>query len=207
MSHFSDCSNILISGSSGSGKSTLVCKLLKHADELFVTAPEKIIYIYKYWDEKFNDLNETINFLNYIPDEDEIRQMIDGMRHSIIVVDDMLTELQNNTFAVDLFTRISHHLGVTSILILQDHTLGKKHGGTINKNIHYHFLTSGARNANALRTIGMQIGDYSRLKDAYRQATNELYGYLLISTHPTTDYKQRYKTNILPSDEMCFVFV
>lgn len=212
MQHFIAASNTLISGSSCSGKTDLVCRIIKHADSLYTIKPEKVLFAYKHWNSAYDQLERDdsigIKFINYLPDESELREYIGDAAHTVFVCDDLFSELCKSSFAVDLFTRISHHLRVSTILLMQDLSAGgSRIAGSLARNTHYHCLTSAARNYYILRSLGCQLGDYARLKSAYEQATQEQYGYLLISTHPADDRRQRYKTNILPTDDFCTVYV
>lgn len=212
MQHFIASSNMLISGSSCSGKTNLVCKIIRDANTLYTIKPEKVLFAYKHWNDAYNVLermdNPTVKFINYLPDEVELREFIGESKHSLFVCDDLFSELCKSSFAVDLFTRISHHLKVSTVLLMQDLSAGgSRIAGSLARNTHYHCLTSAARNYYILRSLGCQLGDYARLKSAYEQATQEQYGYLLISTHPADDKRQRYKTKIFTSDEHCIVYV
>lgn len=211
MHHFVSGSNMIVSGGSCSGKTSLVCELLKNADSLFCTKADKILFAYKHWNDTYDVLDKLsiqIKFVNYLPNEQELREFIGEGNHTIFVCDDLFAELCKSSFAVDLFSRISHHLNVSTILILQEHNAGGGNvGRSLTRNVHYHIITRGGRNAFVLRSIGCQLGDYSRLKAAYETATEKNYGYLVISTHPAGDRQQRYKSDILPSDQACHVYI
>ena len=123
-----------------------------------------------------------------------------------MICDDMLSELSNNSFIMALFTRLSHHYNLSTILMLQNHTIAGKSSGVLNKNVHYNLLLRSPRDSYSLRSIGMQLNDYKNLMTAYKDATLEQYSYLLIDSHPKSDPNIRYKTKIFPTDQFCIVY-
>ena len=46
-----------------SGKSTLMRKILEHADKLFVTPPEFLVYCYKEWFPMFEEMKHSVKNL------------------------------------------------------------------------------------------------------------------------------------------------
>jgi hypothetical protein len=207
-----DNSNIVIQGCSSSGKTILCSQILLQSAEVFVTQPSLVIFCYKTWQTVYSTLQDklpNIIFLSSLPTESELKTLVDGHDHSIFVVDDMQMEINNNPFFSDLFTRISHHFNISTILLLQEVVKGK-FGGHLNKNCHYTFLMRSMRNAYTIRSLGIQVGDYKNLYAAYREATKIPFSYLLISTHPQTDDSLRYRSNIFTphdpfSPSICYI--
>ena len=117
---FQDYSNIIVSGCSNSGKSTFAHRLIKHARDMFITPPSKVIYVYKHWQPLYDDLRlkvKGIDFLEKLPSEEELTNMVRGHNHSVLVADDKMADINNSNHAGDLFTRLSHHLGISTVLL------------------------------------------------------------------------------------------
>ena len=211
MQHFYDGSNIVISGMSNSGKTCLVKSIIEHADTLFEHKPDKILFIFKHWQPIYQSIeseNSNVSFLNQIPGEDELLNLTSGNKHSMLICDDMLTELCANSFILSLFTRLSHHLNISTILLLQSHSIPNKFSSILNRNCHYTILMRSPRDAHAIRAIGCQLNDYKNLQAAYKDATGiSPFTYLLIDCHPKSDVKIRYKSLILPTDDACVVYL
>lgn len=211
MQHFYDGSNMVICGMSNSGKTCLVKDIIEHSGVLFEHKPDKILFIFKHWQsiyESIESQNSNVKFSNQIPEEDELMSHINGSKHSMIICDDMMAELCSNSFILSLFTRLSHHLNISTILLLQSHTIPNKFSSILNKNCHYTILMRSPRDAYAIRTIGLQLNDYKKLMSAYKDATSCLpFTYLLIDCHPKSDVKMRYKSKILPTDDACVVYL
>lgn len=206
---FEDNSNILISGSSSSGKTTLIQRLLLHSDKMFVSPPSLILFVYNTWHDIYEQIEKNaknIIFMEQLPTEDELVEHTSNHKHSIFVADDKMEELMNNKFGSDLFTRNSHHYGITTILLLQNCSSPGKYKSNIMKNAHYSILLRSPRDFNSVRTLGIQLGDYRNLVQCYEEATSQRWGYLCCDTHPISDPQFRYRTNIFPDDDLNIVY-
>ena len=74
-----------------SGKSILMRKNLEHADKLFVTSPEFVVYCYKEWLSMFEGMKHSVNNLilhQGVPTQEEMEQWAQG-KHFILVLDDL----------------------------------------------------------------------------------------------------------------------
>jgi hypothetical protein len=149
----------------------------------------------------------NIHFLPHLPTEQELKSATSSHPHTVLVADDMLTELTNSPFCSELFTRISHHFNITSILIMQNANIPGKFSGNLSKNCHYTFLMRSPRDHYSVRSLGLQMADYKNLQEAYKDATRDPFSYLLISSHPMTQDMFRYRTHIFPSDlaTICYI--
>lgn len=200
---FQDNSNIIISGCSGSGKTHFVSKMIKHSEDIFVTPPSSIIFIYKHWQKLYQEIENlarNIIFLDSLPNEEELKRLIDGEIHSLLICDDMINEIGSNPFICDVFTRLSHHLGTSTILLLQNLSLPSKYQSTLSKNAHVSILMKSPREAFSIRSLGTQLGDYKNLSLAYKDATKFPYSYLVCDTHPKANQDYKYRTNIFPDE-------
>ena len=142
---FEDFSNIIVSGCSNSGKSSWVHRLIAHAKDMFITPPSKVIYVYKHWQELYDDLQKNatgVEFTDKLPTEEELKSMLKDHKHCLLVADDMMQEINSDNYASELFTRLSHHLGMSTILLLQNGTLQGKSAGDIAKSCHLSAIIS-----------------------------------------------------------------
>jgi len=206
---FVDNSNILVSGSSSSGKTTLIQRLLQHSDSMFETPPSLVLFVYNTWHDIYDQVQKkmkNIVFMEQLPNEDELVELTSEHKHSLFVADDKMDELLNNKFGSDLFTRNSHHYGITTILVMQNCSAPGKYKANILKNTHYSILLRSPRDFNSVRSLGIQIGDFKNLVQCYEDATTQRWGYLCCDTHPISDPQFRYRTEIFPDDEMSIVY-
>ena len=207
---FEDFSNIIVSGCSNSGKSSWVHRLIKHASKMFVTPPSKVIYVYKHWQSLYDDLKQNatgVEFRDKLPTEDELKSLLEKHKHCVLVADDMMQEINADKYGSELFTRLSHHLGMSTILLLQNGTLHGKGAGDIAKNCHYNILMRSARDRNFIRTLGVCLNDYRNLMHAYNDATKDPWSYLVVNTHPRSNPDNRYYTQIFPDDKEMVMYL
>jgi hypothetical protein len=209
MKQFNDFSVISILGSSQSGKSTLLRQVLKNADSLFCTPPQRVIYVYSIWQTLYDQMTQemqNIIFLSSIPSEEEILNYTENVAHTVICFDDMLHQVMSSQVVSDMTTKLCHHCKMTCIFTSQDNASSGKFKSSINKNTLYTILMNSPREMYTIRSIGAQMGEYSHLLAAYKDAiSNRDYGYLLIDCHPRTKNQFRYRTNILPY-ELCIIY-
>lgn len=207
---FEDYSNIIVSGCSNSGKSTWVHRLIKHAKDMFITPPSKVIYAYKHWQPLYDDLKRHVRGLEFtdkLPSEDELKKMVKTHKHTILVADDMMNEINADNYGSELFTRLSHHLGLSTILLLQNATLHGKGASDIAKNCHYNILMRSARDRNFIKTLGICLNDYRNLMHAYNDITKKPWSYLVVNTHPRSNPENRYYSQIFPDDEEVVMYL
>ena len=76
-------------------------------------------------------------------------------------------------------------------------------------NTHYIVLFKNPRDAGRVATLARQMypGKSKFLVEAYKDATTEPHGYLLIDLKQETDESYRIRTKIFPDDEMQYAYV
>ena len=79
---------------------------------------------------------------------------------------------------------------------------------TMSLNAHYIVLFKNPRDAMQISTLGRQMypGQNKFLVEAFKNATEKPFGYLLLDLKPDTDEKYRVRTNIFP-DERQYVYI
>ena len=205
---FQDSSNIIISGCSGSGKTHFVSRLIKYKSCMFASPPTKVLYVYRHWQPLYSDIereNDNVQFIDSLPSEDELKQIVSGHKHSLFICDDMIREIGSNSFICDVFTRLSHHLNLTTILLVQNLSMPGKYNSTLCRNAHVSVLMKSAREAYGIRTLGVQLSDYHNLLAAYKDATQAPFTYLVCDTHPRSNSQYRYRSQIFPDDSDCVI--
>ncbi len=79
----------------------------------------------------------------------------------------------------------------------------------MNLNTHYIVLFKNPRDVGQVATLARQMypGKSKFVVEAFRDATDKPYGYLLIDLKPETDENYRLRTNIFPDDDRQFAYV
>ena len=191
-----------VAGPSTSGKTWFVFRLIKHVDRLTVPPPEKILYCYGEFQPSFSEFPE-VEFHEGLPDVSRF----DGRQRVLLIIDDLMNEADQNV--CNLFTKLSHHRSVSVVFITQNLYHRNRFVRTMNLNTHYIVMFKNPRDANQVTTLARQMypGKSKFVIEAFKDATKNPYGYLLIDLKPETDERYRIRTNIFPDDDRQYVYV
>ena len=103
----------------------------------------------------------------------------------------------------DLFTKGSHHRNLTIIYIVQNLFDKSRSMRTISLNSQYLVLFKYPRDKTFVQHLGNQMHPKNTklLVDAFDDATQAPYGYLLIDLRQETPEDMRIRTNIFPGEQ------
>ena len=177
-----------IAGASNSGKTTLVHRLLRYKDDMFTEKVSKIMYCMSMDQPLFSEMKRDIPSLVFkrgIPSQEDLEHFTDGHQHTIMVLDDLLSEIVNNVDIQNLVIRISHHLKITVLILSQNLFPRGLCSRTISLNSHYLWLLCNKRDIKQISVLASQTGLGNLLKMAYQECVlGRPHGYLLVSLHP-----------------------
>ena len=133
---------------------------------------------------------------------DHLNDMVRGHDHSLVVLDDLMWQCSNDQRVGDLFTRGSHHRGISVAYLTQNLFPPGKLSRMISLNSHYFVIFRNPRDSLGISTLAKQMfpGCTDYLMESFRDATNRPYGYLLINCHQLTPETMRLRANILPGE-------
>lgn len=185
----------LLAGPTSSGKSTFIKKFLHERNFLVDTEIYEIIYCLP--DDQIVD--ESIPFDRVHRGLPDIN-MFKDLRPRIVIIDDLMTEIDSNV--VQLFSRGSHHFNISVMFVLQNVFNQTKGTRDISLNSHYIVLFKNPRDKQQINTLARQVcPENSRFVcEAYRDATEKPFGYLLFDLRQTTPEEYRFRTNIFLTD-------
>lgn len=191
-----------IAGPTSSGKTQFVFRLIRHANELINPPPERILYCYGEFQPSFAEFPQ-VEFQEGLPDVGQF----DGRLRVLLIIDDLMNEADQNV--CNIFTKLSHHRNVSVAFVTQNLFHRNRHVRTMNLNTHYLVLFKNPRDAGQVATLARQMypGKSKFVVEAYKDATKEPYGYLLIDLRPETDENYRIRTKIFPDDERQYVYI
>ena len=77
---------------------------------------------------------------------------------------------------------------------------------TISLNAHYIVLLRNPRDMQPVASLARQVfaNDWRVATDAYREATQRRYSYLLFDLHPSAQERFRLRTNVFPGEQSYF---
>ena len=130
--------SVIVAVPSGSGKSELVEQVLKDK-KLFYPPPKKVLYCYDRWQPRFDRMKKQskVTFYKGLPPEGALAKWFKPQDHGILILDDLMEEGGSDKRVLDLFTKDSHHRGITALYLTQDLFPPGKFAKTINRNAHY----------------------------------------------------------------------
>jgi hypothetical protein len=191
----------IVSGPTGSGKTVFTFRFIREAANMISPPVEKIMYCYGEYQPVFNEYPDVI-FHEGLPDISQF----DGQHKILLILDDLMSE--TNDSVEGIFTKVSHHRNVSVIYLTQNLFYKSKQTRTMSLNAHYIVLFKNPRDAMQVSTLARQMypGQNKFLVEAFKNATEKPFGYLLLDLKPDMDEKYRIRTNIFP-EERQYVYV
>ena len=208
------CKIMVVSGTGG-GKTTWASKLVRFKDEMFPDeSPKKVMVCYTIWQTLYQELQHEfpeIIFKNGLPSKEELIDLSGGdhIQHSLLLIDDMITELCESKDMEQLFTTLSHHLKISVIAMSQNIYYQGKCARTISLQSWYFVLLSARRDIKQLKLLASQLygGDGTKtFMEAYLDTQKNRYGYLFIDISPFGNKKHMLRTFIFPDESPTIVY-
>ena len=195
-------SSILVVGPSGCGKTVFTEKLLVDNPDLFETPPTQRHYCYGAWQDRFPSMQDQgVVFHEGIPDHDALVQWF-PQGHGVLVLDDLMDEGSHDKRVLDLFTKHSHHQGVTVLYLCQDMFPVGRYAKSISRNAHYIVAFKNPRDQLGVRNVMLQSfpTTWKDTLETFHQATTRPYGYLVLDLHPASSDQQRVLSHLLKDE-------
>jgi hypothetical protein len=171
--------------------------MLNHLEEMFHPLPSKIVYCYGEYQKEFDEFHPNVELIQGFPND--VNELIKGHDNSLIVLDDLMSQCSNDPRVADLFTRGSHHQGISVLYLTQNLFPPGKLSRTISLNSHYMLIFRNPRDSLGVTTLAFPKHT-NYLMEAFCDATSKPYGYLLIDCHQLTPENLCLRTNILPGE-------
>ena len=193
--------SVLIVGPSGSGKTVFTTRLLTDNLDLFSTRPDRIKYCYGSWQKSFETLKKTgVTFSAGVPTERDLYKWFP--KGGLLVMDDLMTEGNNDKSVLDIFTKHSHHRNITVLYLCQDMFPPGKFAKSISRNAHYIVAFKNPRDQLGMRNMALQAfpRKWQSVLDVFRRATSRPFGYLVLDLHPASSDDARLLSHLLKEE-------
>ena len=183
----------LVSGPSGIGKSHWIFRLIEHRNEIFTKKNRKKIFFYDTYQKKFDQYIDSIEFIQGL----HSLEILKDASQSFVVLDDLIHYPKD--VISKIFTVYSHHYNFSVIFTTQN--LFNKSIREILLNSHFVVLFKNCRDATQFQTFMWQTFQQNAKNafQAYKNATLEARGYLLLDFRPDTYDSQWIRTGIFPN--------
>lgn len=123
-----------------------------------------------------------------LPDLNMLKSLCgDGSEHTVVVLDDLLTEtIKNKDFIAELFLRVSHHMNISFFLLAQSLFEIPR---LIRVQLHYLISFKSVSDRLNLINIGKQMfaGQLPYYLASVDSATAKKHSYIVITAHPRED--------------------
>ena len=156
--------------------------------------------------QKIRVRNEhQINQLSQWSGQEKIEETLSNFQRHLLVFDDVFDKIANSLEFLNLVVSGRHK---KQHVIFFKHNLYQKSSNskTINLNLTHLLLLKSPRDVVQIDCLGRQSGDRDLLLSAYRSATEEPYGHLLIDLDPSFDENLRLVSNICTADNLLRLF-
>ena len=149
--------------------------------------PSQIWYCYGEFQSLFRQY-PRVKFHEGLPDVSRF----DGRQSVLLIIDDFMQETDAN-----LFTKGSHHRNISVIYLTQNLFHKNPHMRAITLNSHYMIWFKNPTDAGQFAILARQMypSNWKFAVEAYRNATEKSFGYILVDLKPQQEENLRLRSN------------
>lgn len=197
--------SMLVAGPSQSGKTHFALRLINSAPLILTQTPTKVYFCYAELQPAYRNLPASTIMCQGLPPLDQLRE--DPDKHKLVIVDDLMMEASSSSELTALTTRGCHHFNCSLIFLVQN--VFYKNQRTARLNMTYIVIFKSPGDNGQIRALAGQMYPTKPaiLQEAYKDATSDRYGYLLMDLHQETPDRLRLRSKILPGDAGPIVYV
>ena len=177
----------IVSGPTKAGKTTWAIKFVQNAHHLINPKPQQIIWCYREWQPAYKQLGTIPNLelCESLPDLTQLKQTAHIPK--LLILDDFMQSFgKSDDQLATIFTRGSHHAGISCIHLTQNLFHGSR---TARINAHYIVVMKNPGDKLQIQNLGRQIfpGQQKYFLESYEDATRTKFGYILLDISPQTN--------------------
>ena len=186
-------------GPSGSGKTELTFHMLQ--GNSFYPRFQKIYYFYKEFQPLFRDKQDSLARIEFIKYSG--LEITKNLSNCLLPFDDSCEEIFNDKEFVKIATS-GRHRKLHFIIVMINLFNQSKWSRTIDLNTTHIILFKSLRDIQQIEYLGKQLNCLILLKDAYKLATVEPYGHLIIDLDHKTSRRLQLASQIIGPDPSIF---
>merc|ERR1711954_466327 len=148
---------LFVTGPSRCGKTVYVSKLLENIHNFSKLSPTKVLYIYKVWQPKYDEIMSL--GVNFMEDNDNVVNNIKSnfnQESMIVIFDDLIGSSSLKNIA-NLFTVDARHMNMSGIFLTQRMFVNDESFRQISQNCDYFCIFKNPRNSSEIRTLAQQM--------------------------------------------------
>ena len=195
---------LFVSGPTGSGKTHICKQLLESASKIIEPPPVECIYNYGVWQNLFDQFDCDIP-IKFIEGMSKIEDLPKDGKHRLWILDDLMEDAGNSEEIANVFTKFSHHLNFSVVLLSQNLFNKGRYFRTISLQVQYLWLLKSVRDTSVISILGRQMGNTKFLSACYEDATSVPFGYLFLDLKPSSDDKFRFRTQVFSDPSIVYV--
>lgn len=149
---------LTVCGPSGSGKTEWIKRFLKYHIQIVGFKYDVVLYAYGEYQKLYESMNEVIENIKWCEGfckETIEKELKETEGRKLLIIDDLLQEVANDSFFHAFYVRASHHWNVTVIFTTQ--YLHQKGLRLVNLNTTHYILFKSLRDQTPVRTLAIQI--------------------------------------------------
>ena len=154
-----------------------------------------MLYCYDHWQPRLDRMKKQSKeqFYKGLPPEGALAKWFKPQDHGLLILDDLMEESGNDKRILDLFTKDSHHRGITALHLTQDLFPPGKFAKTINRNAHDAICFKSPQDKTGIRNLLPQVypEKWCNVLTLFLRLTARPFGYLMLDLHPASDDRFR----------------
>ena len=198
---------LFVSGPSRCGKTFFISELLENIETFAKDPPETILYIYKIWQTKFDEMKSVVD--GFIEDNENVVQQIKqlALGQKIFLIFDDLINSKSLMDIATLFTVDGRHMNMSMAFLTQRMFVNNEHFRQISQNCDYFCVFKNPRNSSEIRTLAQQLTPGSlSLIEIYKEATKNPFSYLFINLTQECDQSVKYLSHVFDENHSLKVY-
>ena len=207
---FKENFKIFVCGPSRCGKTVFIKDLLQNIPSITKQNISKVIYVYKVWQQIFEDmkLQGLVHF--FLREEENIVEKIKKLsfgEYSLVIFDDLINS-KNLEEISDLFVVDGRHSNYSMIFTSQRMFVNNEYFRQISNNCDYIVVFKNPRNYSEIRTLAQQLTPMNLdLLEIYTKATKDPFTYLLINLTQECNEDVKFLSHLFDYDHYVKTYV